>query len=74
MDVAEAVVGGKVALLVLEHQVPAHNQITLTNYLSRLALRDEELLRTMIKEHQLVTGSELASHVLSYWPHSFKPR
>ena len=33
---------------------------------------DEDLLRTMIKEHQLLTGSELASHVLSYWPHSFK--
>jgi glutamate synthase (NADPH/NADH) large chain len=33
---------------------------------------DEELLRTMIKDHQLLTGSELAAHVLSYWPKSFK--
>ncbi|HLZ16273.1 MAG TPA: glutamate synthase-related protein, partial [Cyclobacteriaceae bacterium] len=33
---------------------------------------DEELLHTMIKDHQLFTGSELASHVLSYWPHSYK--
>ena len=33
---------------------------------------DEELLRTMIKNHQSLTGSELAAHVLSYWPNSFK--
>jgi glutamate synthase (NADPH/NADH) large chain len=33
---------------------------------------DEELLQTMIKNHQKLTGSELAAHVLSYWPNAFK--
>jgi len=33
---------------------------------------DEELLQTMIKNHQKFTGSELAAHVLSYWPNAFK--
>jgi len=33
---------------------------------------DEALLRTMIQNHQSYTESELAAHVLSYWPNSFK--
>ena len=33
---------------------------------------DQELLGTMIRDHQVFTGSELAAHVLSYWPNSFK--
>jgi glutamate synthase (NADPH/NADH) large chain len=33
---------------------------------------DEEFLRDIIKSHQQYTGSELALHVLGYWPHSFK--
>ena len=37
-----------------------------------LESEDEELLQTMIKNHQALTGSELAAHVLSYWPNSFK--
>jgi glutamate synthase (NADPH) large chain len=40
--------------------------------LDPLEAEDEELLHTMIKNHQLFTNSELASHVLSYWPSSFK--
>jgi len=36
-----------VALMVLEHQSPAHNQLTLASYQGRLALRDEETLRQM---------------------------
>jgi hypothetical protein len=39
-----------VALLVFEHQAPAHNALTLANYQAKLALRDEEVLRTMSKE------------------------
>lgn len=39
-----------VAFLVLEHQAPAHNALTLANYQAKLALRDEEILRTMSKE------------------------
>lgn len=39
-----------VAFLVFEHQAPAHNALTLANYQAKLALRDEEILRTMSKE------------------------
>jgi hypothetical protein len=39
-----------VALMVFEHQAPAHNALTLANYQAKLALRDEEILRTMSKE------------------------
>ncbi|MBS1505022.1 MAG: glutamate synthase large subunit [Bacteroidetes bacterium] len=37
-----------------------------------LDAEDEEFLRDIIKNHQQYTGSELALHVLGYWPHSFK--
>ena len=39
-----------VAFLVLEHQAPAHNALTLANYQTKLALRDEEILRNLDKE------------------------
>ncbi len=39
-----------VAFLVLEHQVPAHNALTLANYQAKFALRDEEILRKMDKD------------------------
>ncbi|MBC7821721.1 MAG: hypothetical protein IAG10_32955 [Planctomycetaceae bacterium] len=39
-----------VAFLVLEHQAPAHNALTLANYQAKLALRDEEILRKMDKD------------------------
>ena len=42
-----------VAFLVFEHQAPAHNALTLANYQAKLALRDEEILRTMSKEPNL---------------------
>ncbi len=37
-----------------------------------LYAEDEELLRAMINEHQRLTKSELALHILSYWPNAFK--
>ncbi len=40
--------------------------------LDPLEAEDEELLRTMINEHQRLTKSELASHILSYWSQAFK--
>ena len=33
---------------------------------------DEQLLHSMIESHQKFTNSAVASHVLSYWPTSFK--
>ena len=33
---------------------------------------DETLLREMIESHQKFTNSELAAHVLSYWPTAYK--
>lgn len=39
-----------VALMVFEHQAPAHNAMTLANYQAKLALRDEEILRNLDKE------------------------
>ncbi len=39
-----------IAFLVLEHQAPAHNALTLANYQTKLALRDEEILRKLDKE------------------------
>lgn len=39
-----------VAFLVFEHQAPAHNALTLASYQAKLALRDEEVLRTMSKD------------------------
>jgi hypothetical protein len=39
-----------VALLVFEHQAPAHNALTLANYQAKLALRDEEILRNLDKD------------------------
>lgn len=39
-----------VALLVLEHQTQLHNFITAANYQARLALRDDEAIRNMMKE------------------------
>lgn len=42
-----------VAFLVLEHQAPAHNALTLANYQAKLALRDEEILRKMDKDPHL---------------------
>lgn len=39
-----------VAFLVFEHQAPAHNALTLANYQTKLALRDEDILRSMSKE------------------------
>jgi hypothetical protein len=39
-----------VAFLVLEHQAPAHNALTLANYQAKLALRDEDILRKMDKD------------------------
>jgi glutamate synthase (NADPH/NADH) large chain len=40
--------------------------------LDTLDAEDERLLSSMINEHQQVTKSNLASHVLSYWPTTFK--
>ena len=42
-----------VAFLVLEHQSPAHNALTLANYQTKLALRDEEILQKMDKAPHL---------------------
>jgi hypothetical protein len=39
-----------VALLVFEHQAPAHNALTLANYQAKLALREADILRSMSKE------------------------
>ncbi len=39
-----------VALLVFEHQAPAHNALTLANYQAKLALRDEQILRDLDKD------------------------
>jgi len=39
-----------VALMVLEHQTQVHNLITSASYQARLALRDEEAIREMMKE------------------------
>ncbi len=39
-----------VALLVLEHQSPAHNGLTLANYQAKLALGDEDILRKIDKD------------------------
>ncbi len=39
-----------VALMVLEHQTPTHNLITLANYEGRVALRDEAVLHSLDKE------------------------
>jgi len=39
-----------VALMVFEHQAPAHNALTLANYQAKLALRDEEILRDLDRE------------------------
>lgn len=33
---------------------------------------DEKLLHEMIVSHQKFTNSELAAHVLSYWPTAYK--
>jgi glutamate synthase (NADPH) large chain len=33
---------------------------------------DEKFLRAMIESHRQYTGSELAAHLLSYWPGAFK--
>ncbi|HZZ72720.1 MAG TPA: hypothetical protein VFE24_10730 [Pirellulales bacterium] len=40
-----------VALLVLEHQVTAHNRLTQANYQGRLALRDEAALKKLDGDH-----------------------
>jgi glutamate synthase (NADPH/NADH) large chain len=40
--------------------------------LDTLDAEDERLLSSMINEHQQVTKSNLAAHVLSYWPTTFK--
>lgn len=45
-----------VALMVLEHQVPLHNQITSANYRARLALREQEVLNKMLNS----TSAELS--------------
>lgn len=38
-----------VAFLVFEHQAPTHNALTQANYQAKLALRDEELLKSLDK-------------------------
>lgn len=45
-----------VALMVLEHQAPLHNQIAAANYRARLALREQEVLNKMLNS----TSSELS--------------
>ncbi len=45
-----------VALMVLEHQAPLHNQIAGANYRARLALREQEVLNKMLNS----TSSELS--------------
>ena len=45
-----------VALMVLEHQTPLHNQIAAANYRARLALREQEVLNKMLNS----TSSELS--------------
>jgi glutamate synthase (NADPH) large chain len=40
--------------------------------LDTLDEEDEKLLRGMIESHQKFTNSELAAHVLSYWPTAYK--
>ncbi len=37
-----------VALMVLEHQTPMHNQFTVANYRARLALREQDVLNKMM--------------------------
>jgi hypothetical protein len=38
-----------VALMVLEHQIGMHNRLTKANFLTRLALRDEQVMNEMLK-------------------------
>lgn len=45
-----------VALMVLEHQTPLHNQFTVANYRTRLALREQEVLNKMLNS----TSTELS--------------
>jgi len=45
-----------VALMVLEHQTPMHNQLTVANYRARLALREQEVLNKMMNS----TSAELS--------------
>ncbi len=45
-----------VALMVLEHQTPMHNQLTVANYRARMALREQEVLNKMMN----VTSGELS--------------
>jgi glutamate synthase (NADPH) large chain len=40
--------------------------------LDTLDEEDEKLLRHMIESHQKLTHSELAAHLLSYWPTAYK--
>ncbi len=40
--------------------------------LDTLDSEDEQLLRSMIESHLQVTKSNVASHILSYWPAAFK--
>ena len=40
--------------------------------LDTLESEDETILKRMIQSHQLYTKSNLASHILSYWPTAFK--
>jgi glutamate synthase domain-containing protein 3 len=39
--------------------------------LDTLDIEDEALLKNMITAHQAATGSDLASHLLSYWKTAF---
>jgi len=40
--------------------------------LDTLDTEDEQLLHSMIESHKQFTNSNLAAHVLSYWPTAFK--
>ena len=40
--------------------------------LDTLDQEDEQLLHSMIEAHQKFTNSEVAAHILSYWPNAYK--
>ncbi len=41
-------------------------------YLEVLETEDERLLRAKVELHQRLTRSEVAAHIISYWPHAVK--
>ena len=58
-----------VALMVLEHQAPTHNQLTIANYLGRTALRDEAALRAMEQNPNAPRSASIQSRLDSAAEH-----